>query len=253
MYLARQPQGNGFSESRSTVADNVIVIEGKRSETSGSQEPQSRSQPQLQSQSQPRLQQPLPPLTTTTSSANTRNRQTDPMRQHPSAWRLRDDDGDDDDDDDDKNEEEQVDDNVRSTLVHFRTYAFLLNERVTIVRVSVLHSDGKTRALEGDLGRLGHLPYEAASIPDRVPSRLGLRLLPSARHLNPIFFSRSSPSSSSSSFFLSSPSREMTHRVHLIRHDDDSMRRHSTHSHIHTFTRLHFHIYYIYVYILRPI
>jgi len=129
------------------------------------------------------------------------------MRQHPSAWRLQDDgDDDDDNDDDDENEEEQVDDNVWSILVLFHMHSFFF-EWTSNDCVSVLRGDGKTRTIEGDFGRLGQVPHEAAAISDRVPSRLGLRLLPSARYLNP-GFSSSCPSSSSSCFSLS---REMTH------------------------------------------
>lgn len=110
MYLARQLHGNGLSESRSAVDNDVVVVENKQrlvSQQSQSQ-PQPQPQPQLQPQSQ---QQPQP----TTSLTNTRDQKTDPMRQHPSAWKLRgDDDNDDDDDgdDDDENEEEQPGDNV---------------------------------------------------------------------------------------------------------------------------------------------
>lgn len=44
---------------------------------------------------------------------------------------------------------------------------------------------GETNATAGDRRRLGQVPYKIVAIPDRVPFRLGLCLLPSARiHLN---------------------------------------------------------------------
>lgn len=125
-----------------------------------------------------------------------------------------------------------------------------------IVRVSVLHGDGKTCTAESDLGRLGQLPHEAAAIPDRVSSHLGLRLLPSTRHLNPgsPSFSFSFSFSISSSFSLSSLSREMTHRVHLI---DTTIRSGDIqHNHTYILSRARFtflYIIYVSIYITSNI
>lgn len=57
-------------------------------------------------------------------------------------------------------------------------YVSLLKELVLVLR------DGKTRAAESNVDRLGQFPFEIDAVPDRVPPHLGLHFLPSARHLN---------------------------------------------------------------------
>lgn len=87
MYLAGQSHGNDLGES---AADDRIVIENeKRPGSNGTGSRQS----------------------TTATSSSTRDRETRPMREHPSAQRLR---NDEDDVDDDEQEEELPDDNVNS-------------------------------------------------------------------------------------------------------------------------------------------
>ncbi|KAL0129314.1 hypothetical protein PUN28_004189 [Cardiocondyla obscurior] len=89
MYLARdQSHGNGFGKSRSAVDEDVIENE-QRFETISRQS-------QLESQS--------------STLTRAQDRETDPMRQHPSAWKLHGGKSDDDDDDDEQNEGEQSND-----------------------------------------------------------------------------------------------------------------------------------------------
>lgn len=142
----------------------------------------------------------------TTSGA----RETEEMRQHPSAQRLR---------NDDDNDDEESNDNVIIRFeIRFRKIEYCVSRCITVF-------GGETNAAADNLDRLGQIPHETVAVPDRMPSRLGLHLLPPTRHLNrPIL-----------------PLRDDIER-HLI----DSTRRHSIrwHVHFHTFTC---------IYILRPI
>lgn len=202
MYLAGQSHDNDFDES---AAGDVIVIENE----------------ELPNGSTTENWQP-------STSSSTRDRETHPMRQHPDAqMRLRNDE-DDDDDNDEQEEEELPGNNVTcfSSLLSFAlmyTRVFLSKELITVF------GDGKTHATKSDADRLGHFPFKANAVPDRMPPRLGLHLLPSIRHLN---------------LLLLALSRDIE-MIDTIRYDIQ-------HDRIHTFTFTFMYIYYV-QYIIRTL
>lgn len=200
MYLAGQSHDNDLGES---AAGDVIVIENEERPNGsiGSWQP-------------------------STTSASTRDRETHPMRQqHPNAqMRLRNDEVD-DDDNDEQEEEELPGDNVTCSRPFWSLP--LIYTRISLSKklISVFR-DGKTHAAKNDADRLGHFPFEADAVSDRVPPHLGLHLLPSVRHLN-------------------LPLLALSRDIEAIRYDIQ-------HDRIHTFTFTFMYIYYV-QYIIRTL